>query len=136
MIAMKSQSRKFASVHAIERAIERYGIIPNFENICANILYNRNAVRLCTTGDRIRYACFDGNEWFLVVYSDETGMIVTVLPLDALFHHEKLILRNSPVYRQVGDDSFGILDSKSMKPFFLGKTDKEWGVRLNFCWTA
>ena len=89
-------------------------------------------MRLCTTGGRIRYACFDRNEWYLVAYCSQTEKIVTFLPLDALFHYEKLILRNSAVYKHVGVDTFEILGSKPMKPFFLGKTDEEWGVHLNF----
>lgn len=135
MIAMKSKSRKFAAHHAIERSLERYGSISKrrCEIICANIRGGRNVVRLCATGDRIRYACLDRNEWYLVVYSPESNMIITFLPLDALFHHEKTILRNNSLYRQTAVDSFDILEKRSApKSFCVGQTDEAWGVKIDF----
>lgn len=135
MIAMKSKSREFAATHAIERSLERYGNISRrrCETICTNIRGGQDVVRLYATGDRIRYACFDRNEWYFIVYSPETQMIITFLPLDALSHHEKLILRASPIYRQIDVDSFDVLGKTPVrKPFYVGRTDEAWGVRLDF----
>ncbi len=131
MIATKSQSLKHASQHAIERSIERYGSISKrrCEIICANIRGRKNVVRLCDTGGRTRFACFDRNEWYLVVYDWESGTIITFLPHDALFHHEKRILKDSSIYRGLGVDSFDVLNSRPMR-FCLGKNDEAWGVRV------
>lgn len=134
MIATKSQSRKYALPHAIERSIQRYGDTSKrrCKIICANIRGNRNVVQLCTTQGRTRYACFDREEWFFVVYCPVTDMIVTFLPLDAPFHYEKMILRNSPIYQEIGVDSFGVLGKQPVrKPYCVGCTDEAWGVKLN-----
>jgi hypothetical protein len=134
MKAKNSHNRKFVTRHAIERAEERYGSASRrrCKNICADIRNDRNVLRLGTTGERIRYACFNRNKWCVVVYCPVDDIIVTFLPLDALFHNEKKILQNSPIYRQIGVDSFGIFDETPVhKSYSVGCADEEWGVKLN-----
>jgi len=111
MVMKKSKSQKFATPHAIVRGGERYGITAKrCRKIYANIQGGINIVHIRSTRDRIQYACFDRDRWFHVVYCLATNKIITFLSLDGLSHYEKMALRNSPFYRNVGIDSFGVFD--------------------------
>ena len=134
MTKKKNKNRKFATHHAFVRTIERYGKISKrlCKSICANIQNDRNVVQLRNMGDRIRYACFDQNKWYIVLYCTIDDRIATVFRLEDLSYNEKTILQNSPIYQKIGIDTLGILNETLVrKPFCVGCTDENWGVKLN-----
>ena len=134
MSSKKNKNQKFATHHAYVRAIERYGSISKrcCKSICTNIQNGRHVVQLRIMGDRIRYACFDQNKWYIVLYCTVDDRIATVYRLEDLSHHEKMILQNSPIYHKIGVDTFGILNKTIIrKPLCVGCTDENWGVKLN-----
>ena len=94
------------TIHAKERACERYGIVftkkqwSEFGRTLDNPKY---AVRLSAE----RLACYFLKNWYLLI-REENGTVMTFLARENITEEDKLVLSNDERYRQINDDAFHV----------------------------
>ncbi len=99
------------SIHAKERAFERYGVRfskKRWESFERTIRNKKYAIRL--HGERL--ACYFEKRWFLIICR-ENGAVLTFLSLKDANDEDRQLLKGDERYIQINDDTFSVLERNS-----------------------